>query len=124
MNWPDSYVLMLALATGTHKALEQRAAWGTVCPALHRRQCITPHRGWRVTPKATFLQMWAEAVQGTPSVAQGSEGQKRDEPDPTACLPSCPESTILPVSHPPTLVGNPAPWLSSCWGKVAPCGRL
>ena len=64
------------------------------------------HGGWQATPKATFLQTWAEAVQGTPSVAQGSEGQNRAEPDPTPCLPSCPQR---PPSSPSPPGGQSCP---------------
>lgn len=96
MNWPDSRVLMLALATGTHDALEQRAARGTECDPHYTGDSVSLHGGWQVTPEATFLQTRAEAVQGTPSVAQGSEGRNRAEPDPTPCLPPVPRGHHLP----------------------------
>ena len=68
MNWPDSHVLVLALATGPHDALEQRAAWGVECDPHHTGGSVSLHGGWQATPEATFLQTWAEAVQGTPGV--------------------------------------------------------
>lgn len=122
MNWPDSHVLVLALATGPHDALEQRAAWGVECDPHHTAGSVSLHGGWQATPEATFLQTWAEAVQGTPSVAQGSEGQNRAEPDPTPCLPSCPQRPPSSPSLPRWAVlppGHPA-----ARGKVAPSGCL
>ena len=106
MNWPDSHVFVLALATGPHDALDQRAAWGAECDLHHTGGSVSLHGGWQATPKATFLQTWAEAVQGTPSVAQGSEGQNRAEPDPTPCLPSCPQR---PPSSPSPPGGQSCP---------------
>lgn len=119
MNWPDSRVLMLALATSTHDALEQRAARGTECDPHYTGDSVSLHGGWQVTPEATFLQTWAEAVQGTPSVAQGSEGQNKAEPDPMPCLPPVPRGHHLPHSPPG---GQSCPLAMQLLGRWHPAG--